>query len=144
MIRRYSKNDKKTVLDLLVLNVPKYFAPEEEQLFSAYLDEKIEDYFVYEKNGEILAAAGINYEKSAATLSWGMVHPGFHAQGIGTEITKYRIEYIKNNVKFKKIIVRTSQLTYKFYKKMGFRLQKTEPDYWGKGFDLYDMEMTLE
>lgn len=124
--------------------MPKYFAPEEEQLFSVYLDKKVEDYFVYEKNGEILAAAGINYEKGDATLSWGMVHPDFHAQGIGTEITKFRIEHIKNNTNFKKIIVRTAQFTYKFYEKMGFVLQKTESDYWGKGFDLYDMEMILE
>jgi ribosomal protein S18 acetylase RimI-like enzyme len=41
------------------------------------------------------------------------------------------------------IIVRTSQLAYKFYQKVGFELEKTEKDFWAKGFDLYQMKMNL-
>ena len=37
-IREYSSSDKKMVIELLRLNTPKYFAPEEENDFIQYLD----------------------------------------------------------------------------------------------------------
>ena len=34
-------------------------------------------------------------------------------------------------------------LAYRFFEKFGLVLIKTEKDYWGKGLDLYWMEMEL-
>jgi ribosomal-protein-alanine N-acetyltransferase len=39
-----------------------------------------------------------------------------------------------------KIIVRTSQITFPFYQKQGFRLKEKIDNYWAEGFDLYYME----
>ena len=44
----------------------------------------------------------------------------------------------------KTIIVRTSQLAYQFYGKVGFELEKVEKDFWAAGFDLYLMRLELE
>ncbi|EMR01507.1 hypothetical protein ADICEAN_03364 [Cesiribacter andamanensis AMV16] len=40
------------------------------------------------------------------------------------------------------IVVRTSQLVYRFYEKGGFTLKEVVQEYWAPGFDLYYMECT--
>ena len=46
---------------LLRQNTPAYFDPSEEADFNHYLDVEREDYFVYEEEGRIVGAGGINY-----------------------------------------------------------------------------------
>lgn len=46
MIREYKSIDKNAVLELIRLNIPKYFASSEEDDFSRYLDSEIELYYV--------------------------------------------------------------------------------------------------
>ena len=144
-IRPYSTKDKEQVLGLLRLNIPKYFAPSEEADFIDYLDHALEDYFVVELNGVIVGCGGVNYivEDSEARISWDMIHPDFHGKGIGKQLTKHRIECVKQLKKSSRIVVRTSQLAYKFYEKMGFTLERQEADYWAEGFHLYYMSLPL-
>ena len=52
----------------------------------------------------------------------------------------HRIEKLRNISSIKKIIVRTSQLVYKFYEKQGFVLLEVKKDYWADGLDMYKME----
>jgi len=56
-------------------------------------------------------------------------------------LIEYRINHLSNNSNVELIVVRTSQLAFKFYEKMGFELEKIEKDYWAKNFDLYQMTM---
>jgi ribosomal-protein-alanine N-acetyltransferase len=142
MIRAYSESDKPEVIKLLQLNTPEYFDPSEEIEFIDYLDNKIEDYFVVLRKSKIVGAGGINYfpDENMSRISWDMIHPDYQGKGVGKELIQYRIELIKASSKnIELIVVRTSQLTYKFYKKMGFELDKIEKDFWAKGFDLYQM-----
>lgn len=146
MIRPYKPSDKTSLIKLIRLNTPKYFAPSEEDWFSDFLDKEVEDYFVIENNNNIVGCGGVNYEKgeNIAVLSWGMIHPNHHKQGLGSFLTKHRINHVKTVCSAKRIIVRTSQHTYGFYLKMGFTLTKTKENHWGPGLDLYYMEMSLE
>ena len=142
MIREYSESDKTEVIKLLQLNTPEYFDPTEEIEFIDYLDNKIQDYFVVLRNSKIVGAGGVNYfpDENTARISWDMIHPDYQGKGVGKELTQYRIDLIKTSAKnIEWIVVRTTQLTYKFYKKMGFVLDKIEKDFWAKGFDLYQM-----
>ena len=141
MIKKYSTSYKQDIIKLLRLNTPKYFAPEEEKELAAYLDHEIEDYFVVIDNSKIIGAGGINYfpDEKTARISWDIIHPQYQGQKIGQKLTRYRIDYIQNNSDTEVILVRTSQLAYKFYEKIGFELEKIEKDYWAKGFDLYQM-----
>ena len=145
MIRPYHSGDKPQLLTLLNLNVPRYFARSEVADFSNYLDNHVETYFVIEEADHTVGCGGINYfpQEATARISWDIIHPDYHGQGIGRALTLHRIDEIKKKPSVKKIIVRTTQLTYQFYGKMGFELEKVERDYWAKGFDLYQMKISL-
>lgn len=146
VIRPYEKNDKSFLIELLRLNTPKYFGVEEENYFIRYLDSEIESYFVIEKNHQIVGCGGINLnlEKQFGIISWGMIHPDFFGQKLGSQLLEHRISFLKNNYNLQKIIVRTSQLVFPFYQKHGFELKEIHPDFWSKGLDMYLMEMELQ
>ncbi|MEO5790031.1 MAG: GNAT family N-acetyltransferase [Gelidibacter sp.] len=143
MIRAYTNKDKSKVIELLRKNTPEYFDPSEESDFEKYLENEVEDYFVYEQNSEIIGAGGINYfpEEKLARISWDMINPKSQGNGIGKELIQYRINLLNANPSIEFIMVRTSQLVHKFYGKMGFELEKVEKDFWAKNFDLYQMQM---
>lgn len=141
-IRIYIDTDRKQVIDLLRLNMPKYFAPDEEADFVEYLDKHIEHYFVMEQDGAIVGCGGVNLSRDGkmATLSWQFFHPQYQGKGLGTLLTKFRIQHIEEMKGVEAITVRTSQLVYPFYTRFGFQLKETIKDYWAKGLDLYHME----
>lgn len=143
-IRSYIPADKETLLHIIRTNTPTYFAPEEEADFVAYLENERADYFVVELAGQIVGCGGVNYseDRSVGIISWGMIHPDFHGKKIGTALLKYRIDVLKNTPGVHRITVRTSQLTYQFYEKNGFRLIETKKDFWAPGLDMYYMEYT--
>ncbi|WP_291727027.1 GNAT family N-acetyltransferase [Bernardetia sp.] len=145
-IRNYQEKDKNSLIKLIGLNIPKYFGIEEEQDFIEYLEDEKEDYFVIEDKitNQIIGCGGINYFENpiSARISWDIIHPSFHGKGIGKKLLLHRIEHIKNK-KITSVIVRTSQLAYKFYQKIGFKLEKVEKDFWAEGFDLYSMKLEL-
>lgn len=144
MIRPYKISDKSKVIELFRQNTPEYFDPSEEKDLESYLDNEIEDYFVFEERSEIIGAGGINYfpENKTARMSWDIIAKNSQGQGIGKKLTQYRIQHLNANSNAELIIVRTTQLAYKFYEKMGFELDKIEKDFWAKNFDLYQMQMT--
>lgn len=145
MIRVYARQDKAELLNLLRLNTPQYFDASEEADFVEYLDHRLEDYFVVEAGGKVIGSGGINYfaDNNEARISWDIIHPDFQGRGIGKKLMLHRIEHIRKDPTVKLIVVRTTQLVYQFYGKMGFVLERTEKDFWAKGFDLYQMKMTL-
>lgn len=145
VIRPYTPADKNCLLELIRLNTPGYFALPEEAEYKTYLEKELEDYFVAESNGMIIGGGGINYFPTSheARISWDMVHPSFHGKGIGKQLTLHRIDIIKTDPSIRTIVVRTSQLAYQFYEKIGFVLDKIEKDFWAKGFDLCLMRMVV-
>ena len=146
MIRNYTKKDKSTLIELLRQNTPEYFDPSEEREFINYLDNEVEDYFVYEEHSKIIGAGGINYfmKDNSARISWDMIASKSQGRGVGKKLTLHRINLLMRNPKIDIISVRTSQHAYKFYEKLGFEIEKIEKDYWDKNFDLYLMEMKSE
>lgn len=146
MIRVYTSKDKGKLIELLRLNTPEFFHPEEEQDFIDYLENHSQNYFVIEDANTIIGSGGINYfdDGKIARISWDMIHPNVQGNGLGSKLTQYRIDQIKTKPEVEVIIVRTTQLVYKFYQKLGFELIKTEKDFWAKGFDLYQMELKVK
>jgi ribosomal-protein-alanine N-acetyltransferase len=140
-IRKYTPDDKEALIHLLRLNTPEYFAASEEVDLLYYLDHHASDFYVIEIGDNIVGCGGINFaeEDTIGKLSWDIFHPRYQGQGLGSKLTRFRIEKIKENPSVKSITVRTSQLAYKFYEKLGFELTKTEKDYWAPGYHMYQM-----
>ena len=141
-IRAYKSNDKNTLMHLLLLNTPKYFAVEEKLDFDYYLENEIERYFVLEYDEQIVGCGGINFSdnNTIAVISWDIIHPEYQGKSLGTRLLKYRINKLNLMKTVQKTIVRTAQHTYPFYKKQGFELIEIVKDYWAKNFDLYYMK----
>ena len=123
VIREYLTTDKEVVMNLIKLNTPNFFAKEEVNDLSNYLDKGIELYYVLLVDGKVVGCGGINFAEKRT---------------IGK--IRYRIEVLKAIPSIKKITVRTSQLAYKFYEKQGFTLNEIKRNYWADGFDMYSMQ----
>jgi ribosomal-protein-alanine N-acetyltransferase len=144
-IRKYTPDDKNSLIVLFRLNTPEYFAESEEDDLLYYLDHHANDHYVIEMGNHIVGRGGINFteEDRVGKLSWDILHPRYQSQGIGSKLTRFRIEIIKENPSVTSITVRTSQLAYKFYEKLGFRLTETVKDYWAPGYHMYHMEQPV-
>lgn len=141
-IERYDDNNRDELLHIFRLNVPKYFAAEEEADLILFLDNYAQDFYVCKIDGKLMGCGGHNMKDELGVLSWYIVHPDSHGMGIGRALVDHNIEVLKSKG-FKRIRVRTSQFTDKFYEKFGFELTHIEKDYWAKGIDLYQMEMDV-
>ena len=144
-IRAYRATDRENVLRLLRLNTPQYFAPSEEKDLVYYLDHHASHYFVVESGGELLGCGGFNFsdDRTVGKISWDIFHPAHQGKGLGSVLTRYRIERLKAYDSVRIISVRTSQVAFKFYEKFGFQLREVVKDYWAEGFDLYRMEFPV-
>ena len=142
IIKPYQISEKTSLLHLIDLNTPKYFAVSEKSDFENYLDNERELYYVISFEEEIIGCGGINFEenKTIAIISWDLIHPDYHGKSFGKQLIRHRVSEIKSLKSIEKIIVRTSQITHEFYEKQGFKLKEIIPNYWADGFDLYYME----
>ena len=142
-IRAYQTNDKNDVIDLIRLNTPAYFAPDEEEDLKRYLESERELYYVLLYGRKIVGCGGINFtaDKTIAKISWDIFHPDYQGKSLGTKLLKHRIDKLRSMDSVQKITVRTSQVAYKFYEKQGFELFEIKKDYWADGFDMYNMEL---
>lgn len=144
VIRAFEVRDREIVLSVMQENIPAYFAQDEMEDLKYYLDFEIEQYFVLEAEGKIVACGGINLEleERRGVISWDIVLPSEQGKGYGRKLLEHRIAILKSMPDIDRITVRTSQLTYLFYQKNGFILNQIVKDYWAKDFDLYSMELS--
>ncbi|MNK10966.1 N-acetylglutamate synthase [compost metagenome] len=142
-IRKYTPADDAQLIKLLRLNTPKYFAEAEEADLIDYLANHIDHYYVVEIDTIIMGCGGFNISKDGknAGISWDLIHPDAQGKGVGSALTKFRLERIREIKGIENISVRTSQLVFKFYEKFGFVLKEIAKDYWAEGIDMYRMEM---
>lgn len=145
MIRPYISEDKKELVEVLTLNVPKYFDPKEIQDFKKYLEVHESTYFTVTSGNKIIGGVGCNYLKknSVGEITWIFFHPKFAGKGFGNKAVTHCLSILKSNSEIQKVTVRTSQLAYGFFEKFGFDTTKIEKDYWGIGLDLYQMELKI-
>jgi ribosomal protein S18 acetylase RimI-like enzyme len=145
MIRPFNISDKESLLEIFNLNVPKYFDPNEVHEFVDYLENKGDTYLTIESENKIIGRVGYEIRESdhSGRINWIFFHPDFTALGYGKKTVEHCLNILKSNPSVKILIVRTSQLAYQFFEKLGYRFIRTEKDYWGQGLDLYLMEQTV-
>lgn len=140
-IQPFQIKDISSVLHLIKLNTPDFFAKEEEEDFIDFLKHQRTYYYVVKNNDEIMACGGFNFleNNTIARLCWDMVHPDYHGKGIGSALVQFRLEELMRIQPAVIVEVRTTQLANAFYEKHGFKCISIEKDYWAVGFDLYHM-----
>ena len=145
IIRKYQPTDKQSVLELLRLNTPHFFSPNEEKDLILYLDHHAGNSYVVEMDDIIVGIGGFNLTDDGATarLSWDIFHPQTRRMGLGTTLTNFRIQRIMEIPGVMTLSVRTSQFAYKFYERFGMEIREIVKDYWDVGFDLYRLDCSL-
>lgn len=141
-IKKYSDEYLEQVLELMRMNTPAFFAPEEETEFHYFLTEERLPYYILLFADKVIGSGGfaINPDQSSVSLCWDIIHPDFQGKRLGKKLLDYRLEIIKSIRNVTDIFVRTSQFVYLFYEKNGFVLFDTCKDFWAKGYDLYHMK----
>ncbi|MBO6525264.1 MAG: GNAT family N-acetyltransferase [Balneolaceae bacterium] len=145
-ITPFHPNDLKKLIYIFRLNVPEFFAPNEEVDFIHYLNSYSRNYFSVRYNGILIGGAGYKFDREDYTcsISWIFLHPEYSGNGIGSYMVNFLLELFSREEALKVIRVETSQFGYKFFGSFGFSIVKKKKNYWGKGLDLYRMEMQKE
>ena len=141
-VREYRHTDLDACLEIFNGNCPKYFCDHERQEFVDWLNEPNRaPYYVFRSDGEVVACAGIYHDsgQNKAGMAWGMVRNDRHGQGIGRFMTQFRIDRMNELYPGTVQHLGTSQHTFRFYEKLGFRVVNMTPDGFGAGMDRYDM-----
>lgn len=140
VITPFTKQNMQEVSDLLQLNMPEYFHPNEEENLMDYLQMHGDNYFIARINNKPIGACGYHITaENEGRISWTFIHPSFKGKGVGKALVCHCLEMIERHP-VNKIIVWTSNLSWKFYEKFGFILKTIKKDHWAKGIDLYYME----
>lgn len=143
MIRPYNKNDREQLLDIFYLNTPKYFDKKEIKDFKKYLEQKNDTYLTIEDNKQIVGGVGyyVNIDDMSGRITWIFIDPKYVGQGLGKNAVAYCLKIMSEDERIEKFTVTTSQLAYKFFEKFGYKTKRIVENHWGKGLDLYEMEM---
>jgi len=152
MIRTYLPEDRASCLKIFKSNCPKYFDISELNDFEiwlngqdhqkmAYRNSKVENYFVIQNDDDVIGCGGyyIVPDTPKAGMAWGMIHHDFHKQGLGQILFRFRLDEIKKTYPRNDISLCTSQHTFRFYERFGFKVTKITNDGFAKGIDKYDM-----
>ena len=131
--------------------MPLYFADEELPLFDAFLDRDASTrgpYSVVFNDDVIVGCGGIALNQQTkytnqphVIMTWGMVDNKCHKAGFGKVLLLHRIEQAKELYPGITIALGTTQHTFQFFEKYGFKTVAFEKDHWAKGLDLYQMEL---
>ena len=146
IIRPYQSIDKDACMSVFHSNRPKFFTTEEIQEFSQFLDKLPCPYFVLELDGQILGCGGhfFNAERTRGGLAWGMVHQDYHGQGLGKQLTLFRLFKLTQEAPTAQLRIDTSHHTEAFYAKFGFITERIIPDGYGLGLHRHDMTVQLD
>ena len=123
--------------------MPEFFAPHELDEYIDYLDKYNDSYYTVRDGDVIIGGVGIiiDREKSTGSITWIFFAEKSKGTGAGTAAVDEMLGIMRGNPDVTEFRVRTSQYAYKFFEGFGFKIDKTEKDYWAEGLDLYDMGM---
>ncbi|WP_181422925.1 GNAT family N-acetyltransferase [Arenibacter sp. ARW7G5Y1] len=136
------------------MNIPIFFDKNEIEDFEKYLDQNAQTYLTVEVDNTIVGGTGyyINEKDASGRITWIFFDPSYSGKGLGKQSVEHCLKILSKDKRVEKLIVITSQLTYKFFEKFYFNIHRIEKNYWGGGggggggggLDLYEMEMSNE
>jgi ribosomal-protein-alanine N-acetyltransferase len=98
-------------------------------------------FFVVIADGIVVGCGGFGDKDNTGniTLAWGLVHKDYHKTGLGELLLLHRLEQIKLLYPSKPVGVDTTQFSYGFFERFGFKTTKITNDFYEKGMHRYDM-----
>jgi [ribosomal protein S18]-alanine N-acetyltransferase len=144
IFRKYEADDLTALKEIFFSNVPTYFADFEWNDFEGFLKDDIVDNCFYDVvlfNSKIIGAGGIaqNDDKSIS-LCWGMIDEAYHKKGFGKKLLQHRLKLSQAHFPNQTIVISTTQHTYAFFVKYGFKTTEIKNDFWAKDLHLYKMK----
>lgn len=151
IIHKYEATDKDSCMQIFKTNVPTYFTLEEVNEFERFLtklsDPEATDnppYYVMELENKLIGCGGFGDKKGidgtdAITFVWGMIDRSYHKKGFGEQLLQFRLEEINAQFPNKQVILDTTQFSYTFFEKYGFKTVKITENSYGEGMHRYDM-----
>lgn len=147
VVRQWTPDDRAACLALLDANSPRYFGARDREDFLAFLTDPERPYWVLlDPAGAIVGCGGaaIDAPRRAGFLTYGMVHPDRHGQGLGTLLTAFRLRWLARQPGIDRVLIDTSNETEGFYARFGFRTLRIIPDSYAPGLHEHDMELVLD
>jgi ribosomal protein S18 acetylase RimI-like enzyme len=145
-IRPYTEADLNACLALFDSNSPPYFDATERADYEQFLRDPADrgEYYVLEQGAEVVACGGVWVKDGGeGGLSWGMVRGDLHGQGLGDQLTTYRLDQLRAKPEVQEIRIETSQLTERYYARHGFVAVQRRPDGFAPGLDEVKMVLKL-
>lgn len=151
IIRKYTPADQEACMQAFKTNVPKYFTLEEVNEFERFLtklgDPEATDnpiYYVMELDNNLIGCGGFGEKAgidgtASITFVWGMVDRTYHKKGFGEQLLQFRLAQIPLHFPGKQIILDTTQFSYTFFEKYGFKTVKITENSYAEGMHRYDM-----
>lgn len=134
-------------------NLPDYFAAHEQQEFHDFLDKLANQEFDPESlrywcvmiGNNVVGCGGVwinlKEKDKPATLIWGLIERRYHRQGLGTELLKHRIEWLKGLSQ--RLLLDTTTDSFPFYQKQGFIQTGFKKDGYEPGLDMILAELSI-
>ena len=141
-VQKYHSDYFEYCVSIFKTNTPHFLDYSEQPLFENYLLKKnIQYYVLFNEDNRIVSSGGYGYNNKIKTvdLTWGMVDGNYHKNGFGRYLTEYRIRKITTEYPKSDVLLNTTQHTFRFYEKFGFKITKMTKDYYALGLDRYDM-----
>lgn len=147
-LRPWRPGDRDLGLALFDSNVPRFFAPQERQDFTDFIDALPGPYFVLEDAaGQAVGCGGYaaaEGDASVAVLCWGMVRGDRHRAGLGTVLLTGRLDRIAADPAYSSVAIETTQHSRGFFARHGFVQTRQVPDGFAPGMDLVEMTLDLD
>jgi len=139
-LREYYKEDKKDCLDIAISNVPAYLSEKDFTEFKEWFEKQdCSNLYVLIDNSKLIGIGGFYFQEGQARLIYGLIHKDYHRKGYGEYLTEYRIKKIKAINPMVPIGLETTEKTYMFFEKFGFRTVEVIPKHYHGKFDKYEM-----
>jgi len=120
--RRFTMADLPQCLEIYKLNEPGRFPEDFIEKYETALRNPFSYTLVADCDGQIIASGGLCYQKkeSISVMSYGLVRPGYHNQGIGTALALARLSLLNSNRPVHRVFIFAIEKSIGFYHRFGF------------------------
>lgn len=156
VIHNYLPSDEFQVRGILLSNIPNgYFVLDDMKMLDNWITAQnkgipayppsVSDYFFVLETDKVIGCAGfyVLEDERRTHFTWGMVDGAFHNKGLGKILFQYRVDKVKELYPGFKITLGTSQYTFKYFEKLGMKVESITPNGFGNNYDRYYMSLDI-